>query len=72
MELDKNKVKTVEESDETPMDKANERVEAEMKVIESAAKQRVAQSLQDKKLERDAEQLKQEGEKELRDLDREV
>jgi hypothetical protein len=47
------------------MDQVEERVEAEMKEIEGRAKERVAQGLQDDKLEREARELKEEGKQEL-------
>lgn len=59
---------TQEETGEpAPIDQIESRVEAEMKLIEGRAKERVAHGLQDKELERDAERLQQEGERELRD-----
>ena len=66
MEIDKDKVVTQEEAGEpAPIDQIEERVEAEMKQIEGKAKERVAQGLQDKELEREAQQLQDEGEREL-------
>ena len=66
MELDKDKIVTQEETGEpAPIDQIEERVEAEMKEIEGSAKVRVAQGLQDKELEREAQELKEEGEREL-------
>lgn len=65
MEIDKDKVRTQEDEQEpAPMDQVEERVEAEMKRIEGSAKERVAQGLQDKELEREARELKDEGERE--------
>ena len=47
MSIDKNKIKTQDELDEpAPMDKADQRVEAEMKKLESQAKKDVAEGLQ--------------------------
>jgi hypothetical protein len=67
MEMDKDKIVTQDEMDEpAPMDQVEDRVEAEMKVIEANAKEQVAHGLQDKKLEREAQQLKQEGEQSLK------
>jgi hypothetical protein len=67
MEIDKNKVRTQDEMNEpAPIDQVEDRVEAEMKVIEGKAKEQVAHGLQDKKLEREAQQLKQEGEQSLK------
>ena len=66
MEIDKDKVRTQEdEAEPAPMDQVEERVEAEMKRIEGSAKERVAQGLQDKDLEREARELKNEGEREM-------
>jgi hypothetical protein len=66
VEIDKDKVRTQEEEAEpAPMDQVEERVEAEMKRIEGSAKERVAQGLQDKELEREARELKDEGEREM-------
>lgn len=67
MEIDKNKILTQDEMDEpAPIDQVEDRVEAEMKVIEGKAKEQVAHGLQDKKLEREAQQLKREGERSLK------
>lgn len=66
MEIDKDKIVTQEESGEpAPIDQIEERVEAEMKQIEGSAKLRVAQGLQDKELEREAQDLKEEGERKM-------
>jgi hypothetical protein len=60
------KIVTQEETGETaPIDEVEGRVEAEMKRLEGRAKERVAQGLQDGELEREARELKQEGEREL-------
>ena len=46
MSIDKNKIKTQDELDEpAPMDKAEQRVEAEMRKLEGQAKQEVAEGL---------------------------
>jgi hypothetical protein len=67
MEIDKNKIITQDELNEpAPIDQVEDRVEAEMKVIEGKAKEQVAHGLQDEKLEREAQQLKQEGERSLK------
>lgn len=67
MEIDKDKIITQDEMNEpAPIDQVEDRVEAEMKVIEGKAKEQVAHGLQDKKLEREAQQLKQEGERNLK------
>ena len=66
MEIDKSKIITQDEIDEpAPIDQVEERVEAEMKVIEGKAKEHVAHGLQDEELEREAQRLKQEGEEDL-------
>jgi hypothetical protein len=66
MEIDRDKIVTQDELNEpAPIDQVEERVEAEMKQIEGSAKERVAQGLQDEKLEREARELKDEGEQEL-------
>jgi hypothetical protein len=65
VEIDKDKVVTQDElSEPAPIDQVEERVDAEMKRIEGEAKERVAQGLQDKELEREARDLKEEGERE--------
>ncbi len=67
MEIDKHKIITQDEMNEpAPIDQVQDRVEAEMKVIEGKAKEQVAHGLQDKKLEREAQQLMQEGERSLK------
>jgi hypothetical protein len=67
MEIDKNNVVTQDELDEAaPIDQVEERVEAEMKVIEGKAKEQVADGLQDENLKRDAQRLKKEGEVDLK------
>lgn len=67
MEIDKNKIWTQDEMNEpAPIDQVEDRVEAEMKVIEGKAKEQVAHGLQDAKLEREAQQLMQEGERSLK------
>ena len=64
MEIDKDKVITQDDiAEPAPIDQVEERVEAEMKQIEGRAKERVAQGLQDKELEREARELKDEGER---------
>jgi len=46
MSIDKNKIKTQDELDEpAPMDKADQKVEAEMKELEKQAKKEVAEGL---------------------------
>jgi hypothetical protein len=66
MQIDPEKVLTQEETGEpAAIDEVEGRVEAEMKIIEGRAKERVAQGLQDEKLEREGEQLQEEGKREL-------
>ncbi|MBV9210992.1 MAG: hypothetical protein JOZ52_10205 [Acidobacteria bacterium] len=66
MNTKEEKIVTQEETGETaPIDEVEGRVEAEMKRLEGRAKERVAQGLQDGELEREARELKQEGEREL-------
>jgi hypothetical protein len=63
MEIDKSRIQTQEETnEEAPMDKANDRVEAEMKRLESQAKERVAQGLDDEELERNTKRTLEEDE----------
>lgn len=67
MEIDKDKIVTQDELDEpAPIDQVEERVEAEMKVIEGKAKEQVADGLQDQKLKGEAQRLKADGERELK------
>lgn len=48
MEIDKDKIQTLEEAGETaPMDVATDRAEAEMKQLEREAKKQVAESLRE-------------------------
>ena len=66
MAIDPTKVRTQEDENEpAPIDKVEERVQAEMKRIEGNARERTGQGLQDKALEREGRKLKEEGEKEL-------
>jgi hypothetical protein len=56
MGIDKNRVKTQDELDEpAPIDEVEERVEAEMKRLEDAAKKNVAEGLQKDELTKDTE-----------------
>ncbi len=69
MEIDKDKIVTQDEEPEpAPIDQVEERVEAEMKEIEGRAKERVAQGLQDKELEKEARALQDEGQRELEEV----
>lgn len=66
MEIEKDRITTQEETGEpAPIDQVEDRVEAEMKILEGEAKKQVADGLQDEKLAREAERLQKEGEREL-------
>ncbi len=66
MEIDKDKVVTQEETGEpAPVDEVEGRVEAEMKRLEGAARESVAQGTQNAELEREGRELREEGEREL-------
>lgn len=66
MDLDKNKIVTQDELDEpAPIDQVEDRVEAEMKVLEGKAKEHVADGLRDGELKEKGRRLKEEGEREL-------
>ena len=66
MEIDKDSVVTQEETGEpAPVDEVEGRVEAEMKRIEGAARESVAQGTQNSELEREGRELREEGEREL-------
>lgn len=66
MEDSKDKFVTQEETGElSPMDEVEERVEAEMKRIEGAAREAVAQGTQNPEREREGRELREEGEREL-------
>jgi len=68
MEIDKDRIVTQDELNEpAPIDQVEKRVAAEMKVIEGQAKEQVADGLQDEKLKREAQRLKEEGERQLRE-----
>lgn len=56
MGIDKNRVKTQDELDEpAPIDEVEERVEAEMKRLEDAARKNVAEGLQNDERTEDSE-----------------
>jgi hypothetical protein len=66
LEIDKDKIVTQEETGEpAEIDSVEGRVEAKMKRIEGRAKERVADGLQDEELAEEANQLQEEGEREL-------
>jgi hypothetical protein len=67
MSIDKSKIKTQDELDEpAPIDQVTERVDAEMKKLEGAAKRDVAEGLSNEKLAREGERQAKEGERELK------
>jgi len=71
MPIDKNKVRTQDELDEkAPIDQVEDRVEAKMKKIEGSAKKGVGEGLQNKELAREGERLKNEGRRELKEVER--
>ena len=66
MDLDKDKIVTQDELNEpAPIDQVEERVDAEMKKLEGEAKRQVADGLGDEELGREADRLKEEGQREL-------
>lgn len=72
MEIDKDRIVTQDELGEpAPIDQVEERVEAEMKVLEGQAKEQVADGLQDEKLKKEGQRLKAEGERELKEAEAE-
>jgi hypothetical protein len=69
VEIDKRKVKTLEDTDEpAPVDQVEERVEAQMKFIEGKAKEEVANGLSNEDLARKGRRMKEDAEEELRQL----
>ena len=68
MGLDKNRIRTQDETEEpAPIDQVEDRVDAKMKKIEGEAKEMVAHGLQDERLEREAQRLQEEADQELND-----
>lgn len=66
MSIDKDKIRTQDEEPEpAPIDQIEDRVEAEMELIEGRAKERVAQGLQDKELEDEARELQRDADEKL-------
>ncbi|MBV9928300.1 MAG: hypothetical protein JOZ96_24990 [Acidobacteria bacterium] len=66
MEDSKDKYVTQDETGEVPaIDEVEGRVEAEMKRIEGAAREAVAQGTQNPEREREGRELREEGEREL-------
>jgi len=69
VETDKQKIKTLDETDEPPpMDQVEERVEAEMKLIQGKAKEEIATSLNNKELIREGRKMKEDAEGKLKQL----
>lgn len=67
MGIDKNKVRTQEETNElAPIDQVEDRVEAKMKTLEGNAKKAVGEGLQNKQLAREGDKLKRDGERKLK------
>ena len=72
MEIDKRKIKTQEETDEpAPIDQVEDRVEAEMKIIEGKTKEQVATGLNNEEIAREGRKMKEDAEGELRKLKQE-
>jgi hypothetical protein len=70
--IDKNKIKTIEETGEhAPIDQVEERVEAKMKRIEGKAKEDVASGLNNKNLQQRGHKMKTDAEKKLNKLRKE-
>lgn len=55
-----------ETGEEAPVDQVEGRVEAEMRRIEGRAREAVGQGLQDEEVEREGRELREEGEREVR------
>ena len=67
MGIDREKVQTQDETGEpAEIDQVEDRVEAEMELIEARAKERIAQGLQDKELEKKAKQQEIAAEEKLK------
>ena len=68
MDLNRDDITTQDETGEpAPIDQVEKRVEAEMKKIEGEAKRNVADGLDDPDLAREGDQLKEQGERELKE-----
>lgn len=66
MRVDNDREKSGSQGEEVaPIDKIEERVEAEMKAIEGRAKERAGQGMQDEALEREGRELQEKAEEEL-------
>jgi hypothetical protein len=69
VEIDKQKIKTQDETDEpAPIDQVEDRVEAEMKLIEGKTKEQVATGLNNEEIARKGRRMKEDAEGELRQL----
>ncbi len=69
MEDSKGKFVTQDEAGELPpIDEVEGRVEAEMKRIEGAARESAAQGTQNEEREREGRELREEGERELEEM----
>jgi hypothetical protein len=67
MIIDKKKIRTQDELDEpAPIEQANARAKAKMKELQGKAKKDVAEGLQNKRLAKEGEKLRQEGKRNLR------
>ena len=67
MNIERDKIQTQDETGEpAEIDQVEDRVEAEMELIEARAKERVAQGLQDKELEKKAKQQEIAAEEKLK------
>lgn len=71
MSIDKSRITTQDELNEpAPIDQVSERVEAEMKMAEGAAKRDVAEGLNNEELAREGKRLADEGERDLEKVKR--
>jgi uncharacterized protein YjbJ (UPF0337 family) len=67
MTIEKTKVRTQDDlNEEAPIDEVEERVEATMKKLAGTTKRSVGEGLQDNELEREGDELRAEGEAELK------
>ena len=71
MGITKNNIRTQDEMKEpAPIDQIEDRVEATMKTLKGSAKKSVAESLQNKDIAREGDELKKEGERELKEANK--
>jgi hypothetical protein len=69
MIINKNKIRTQDElAEPAPMEKADARAKAKMKQLRGKAKKDVAEGLQNKRLAKDGEKLRQEGKRNLKTI----